>query len=40
MTDSATIPTDQKPPTPFGQLGGIAGVRALVDRFYVIAESR
>ena len=30
-----TVPvTDPKPPTPFEQLGGIAGVRALVDRFY------
>src|SRR4051794_40255239 len=25
---------DPKPPTPFDQLGGVAGVRALVDRFY------
>ena len=30
-----TVPeTDPKPPTPFEQLGGVAGVRALVDRFY------
>jgi truncated hemoglobin YjbI len=36
MTDSE----DPKPPSPFEQLGGVAGVRALVDRFYVIAESR
>jgi hemoglobin len=37
MTDAATPAkpaTDPKPPTPFEQLGGIAGVRALVDRFY------
>jgi len=37
MTDFATATaavTDPKPPTPFEQLGGIAGVRALVDRFY------
>jgi hemoglobin len=25
---------DPKPPTPFEQLGGVDGVRALVDRFY------
>ena len=31
MTDPAN---DPKPPAPFEQLGGIDGVRALVDRFY------
>ena len=31
MTEPAA---DPKPPTPFEQLGGVAGVRALVDRFY------
>jgi hypothetical protein len=25
---------DPKPPAPFEQLGGVDGVRALVDRFY------
>ena len=34
MTDAAATSTDPKPPTPFELLGGIAGVRALVDRFY------
>jgi hemoglobin len=34
MTDAASTLTDPKPPTPFELLGGIAGVRALVDRFY------
>ena len=34
MTDPATATTEPKPPTPFEQLGGVAGVRALVDRFY------
>ena len=35
MTETATESiTDPKPPTPFERLGGIAGVRALVDRFY------
>ncbi len=29
-----TASSDPKPPTPFEQLGGVAGVRALVDRFY------
>ena len=33
MTDAATDP-DPKQATPFEQLGGIDGVRALVDRFY------
>jgi len=33
MTDAATDP-DPKQVTPFEQLGGIDGVRALVDRFY------
>ncbi len=31
MTEPAA---DSKPSTPFEQLGGVAGVRALVDRFY------
>jgi len=31
MTEPAA---DSKPTTPFEQLGGVAGVRALVDRFY------
>lgn len=31
MTDPAAAP---KSPTPFEQLGGLVGVRALVDRFY------
>ena len=34
MTESAVPTTDTPPPSPFEQLGGIAGVRALVDRFY------
>jgi len=41
MTDAATTPATPSAdpvPTPFEQLGGVAGVRALVDRFYVIAE--
>jgi len=33
MTDPAPDSHPQ-PPTPFEQLGGVAGVRALVDRFY------
>jgi hemoglobin len=34
MTDAAIASRETQPPTPFQQLGGIAGVRALVDRFY------
>ena len=39
MTDSDST-VEQKPATPFEQLGGLEGVRALVDRFYVIAGHR
>jgi hemoglobin len=34
MTDAS----DSKPPSPFEQLGGLEGVRALVDRFYDLME--
>lgn len=33
-----TTPTDSAAPTPFEVLGGDAGVRALVDRFYDLME--
>jgi hemoglobin len=34
MTDSVTDSADTRQPTPFELLGGLEGVRALVDRFY------
>ena len=34
MTDSVTDTAEAKQPTPFELLGGLEGVRALVDRFY------
>ena len=38
MTDSDST-VEQKPATPFEQLGGLEGVRALVDRFYDLMDT-